>query len=228
MYVRSYRSPCELGEILRIMRAGSGREWHLLREHGSDSAAAAAVPATPPLSAGHQTATWKTRRSPSARRRAARPTRIASRPWPCSPPARTHEQRQEYDTRPAALPAGPALRSAKRGDRRGHRALGLPAEVRGRCAVRYGLKAAELGVADPTLLRHLGIYFTGKDDFKLAMSLLRKGDGRRGMATRTTSRPIVTRMELGRLCHLLGKYQQGRHAVRPASSTALDHPADSA
>jgi tetratricopeptide (TPR) repeat protein len=136
---------------------------------------------------------------------------------------RTHEQRQEYDT---------ALRCYARAFRCDPQSvvivdaivpLAYQQKVEG-VWIRYGMKAAELGIADAPLLRHLGVYYTGRDDFKQALSLYEKAVALQE-SEKEDEAAVVTRMELGRICHLLGHYHKAATQFSRVIY-ALDHPAE--
>jgi len=89
-------------------------------------------------------------------------------------------------------------------------------------AVRYVLKAVELGDADPLLLRRLGVYLSEENDWSRAVALYEKALAARGKGKETAT-DVLLRMELGRLYQFTGKYQPAAdHFARVLY--AIDHP----
>jgi len=91
-------------------------------------------------------------------------------------------------------------------------------------AVRYALRAVELEEADPILLRRLGIYLAEQGDWEQAIKLLERALQSRA-GSQETAADILLRMELGRLCHLMERYDQAADYFARVLH-ALEHPKD--
>lgn len=95
-------------------------------------------------------------------------------------------------------------------------------------AVRYALLAAELEEADPLLLRRLGVYLTEQGDWEQAVRLFERALDTRD-SQRETAAEVLLHMELGRLCHLIGRHETAAkhftkvlHALANPKDFALD------
>lgn len=134
--------------------------------------------------------------------------------------ARIHEQRQEYDK---------ALRLYQRAYRRDPQAATIVRSIvplaarleRHAEAVRYALKLVELDDVDTLLLKRLAVYLTDTGDYSKALALYEKATA--AAKGKVEAQEVVLWMEMGRLYHLLEKYDKAAEQFNRVLEV-LDHP----